>query len=134
MPSMTLLPHSEGQTVEGSLLEASTWMVSLSPSQAVEGTAKLSNWGRWRDGTGLALPCVKNPAASAQPRNLRPRLQQGESSTVEREWEERVREKGNMGKFSMTFYNLCFFGSLTQSHPMPHSSLNTSSPQAITAL
>lgn len=73
-------------------------MVSLTPSQAVEGTAKFSNWGRWGDGTGLALPCLKNLAASAQPRNLRPRLQQGESSTVEREWEEKGERKGRRGE------------------------------------
>lgn len=71
---------------------------SLTPSQAVEGTAKFSNWGRWRDGTGLALPCLKNLAASAQPRNLRPRLQQGESSTVEREREEKGKRKGRRGE------------------------------------
>lgn len=69
-------------------------MVSLTPSQAMEGTAKFSNWRRWRDGTGRALPCLENLAASAQPRNLKPRLQQGESSIVEREWEEKGTRKG----------------------------------------
>lgn len=73
-------------------------MVSLTPSQAVEGTAKFSNWGRWRDGTGLALPSLENLAASAQPRNLRPRLRQVESSTVEREWEEKDKRKGRRGE------------------------------------
>lgn len=153
----------------------------LTNSQTGEG-------GEWRDGTELALPCLENLAASAQPRNLRPRLLQWKGSG-----KRRVREKGGVGKFSMTVYNLCFFGSLqtynqeepwsrtitglprpedfyqqtshitallqggapllravlspsypvsqipnewslTQSHSMPHSSLNTSSPQAITAL
>lgn len=50
VPCMMLLPHPEVQTSRGMCLEISTSMVSLTPSQAVEGTAKFSNWGGWRYG------------------------------------------------------------------------------------
>lgn len=64
MPGMTLSPHPGVQRVKGRVcFEASTSMVSLTPSQAVEGAAIFSN-SEGGDGTGLVLPCVENPAAT----------------------------------------------------------------------
>lgn len=99
---MTLLPHPGVQREKGGVcFEASTSMVSLIPSQAVKGAAILANWGRWRHGTGLALPW--SSCMSLQPRNSRPRLHQGESSILERKWEDKRKRKGREEKSTWLF-------------------------------
>lgn len=88
---MTFLPHPGVQRVKGSIcVERGVYLNSLPYSKP----------GRQRSchilKLGMALPCVVNPAAPTCPTasDLRPRLQQGESSMGARPEEEKRRGRG----------------------------------------